>query len=81
MVGKLRVGELRSKDSDVMKITGKFVSERKDSSSKSGSQKICHLYDSQLPAVVSVSEKKKHPQKSEGENNIDMDEVGCLTVS
>ena len=31
MVGKLRVGELRSKDSDVMKMTGKFVAERKDS--------------------------------------------------
>ena len=43
MVGKLRVGELRSKDSDVMKITGKFVAERKDISSETGSRKIRHL--------------------------------------
>ena len=42
-VGKFRVGELRSNDSDVMKMTGKFVAERKYSSSKTGSQKILHL--------------------------------------
>ena len=33
MVGKLRLGELRSKDSDVMKMTGKFLAEIEDSSS------------------------------------------------
>ena len=50
-------------DSDVMKITGKFVAERKDISSETGSQKIHNLSDSQGPAVVSVPERKKHPQK------------------
>ena len=37
-VGELRVGELRRKDSDVIKITGKFVAERRYSSSETGSQ-------------------------------------------
>ena len=36
--GKLRVGELRCKDSDVIKITGEFVAERRYSSSETGSQ-------------------------------------------
>ena len=35
-VGKLRVGELQSKDSDFMKMTGKFVAEIKYSSSVGG---------------------------------------------
>ena len=74
MGGKLRVSELQSKDSDVMKMTGKFVAERKDSSLETGSQKIRHLSDYQGPAVVSVPEKTKHPQKFGGENNRDMDD-------
>ena len=58
MVGKLKVGKLRSKYSDVMKMTGKFLAEGKDSSSETGSQQIRHLSDSQVPFVVSASKKK-----------------------
>ena len=81
MVGKLRVGELRSNDSYVMKMTGKFLAERKYSSSETRSQHIRHISDFQAPSVVSVPEKKKHPQQFRVENSRYMDEVGCLTVS
>ena len=33
-----------------------------------------HFYDSQGHAVVSVSEKTKHPQQVDSENNIDIDD-------
>ena len=76
----MRVGELQSNNCDIMKITGKFVAETKDRSLETGGQQIRLLSDSQGPDVVSVPEKTKHPQQFGGENNRDMDEVGCLTV-
>ena len=36
--------------------------------------KICHLYDYQDHAVVSIPEKTKHPQQFGGENNRDTDD-------
>ena len=57
-----------------MKVTGKFVAERKYSSSETGSQQIRHLSDSRGPTVVSAPEKTKHPQQFGGENNRDMED-------
>ena len=62
-VGKLRVGEFRSKDSNFMKITVKFVAKRKYSSSGTGSHRIRHIYYSQGPADVYVPKKTKLPQQ------------------
>ena len=50
------------------------MAERKYSSSEPGSHQILHLSDYQVPAVVSVPEKTKHPQQFGDTNNRDMDD-------
>ena len=70
-----------------MKMTGKFLAERKDIPSETGSQKIRHLGVSRntislVPRalLLYLYQKRKNRKKFECENNRDMDEVGCPTV-